>query len=111
MAPPRNTWVQITDFSDSATAPALSPDGHVIAFIHGPDTFITRGEIYVKSLPDGQPVQLTHDNLLKMAPAFSPDGSRIAYTTTDPGLPMEYLGRTGRRAGETSAKYSRSHMG
>jgi Tol biopolymer transport system component len=38
----------------------------------------------VKFLPDGQPVQLTHDNLLKMAPAFSTDGSRIAYTTTDP---------------------------
>ena len=56
----------------------------MIAFIRGPDTFVTRGEIYVKMLPDGEPVQLTHDNLLKMAPAFSPDGSRIAYTTTDP---------------------------
>jgi eukaryotic-like serine/threonine-protein kinase len=83
-APPRNTWVQITDFSDSAVSPALSPDGHMIAFIRGPDTFITSGQSYVKFLPNGQPVQLTHDNRLKMAPAFSPDGSRIAYTTTDP---------------------------
>ncbi|MGC1298649.1 MAG: winged helix-turn-helix domain-containing protein [Alloacidobacterium sp.] len=84
--PLRNTWVQITNYSDSATAPALSPDGRMIAFIRGPDTFVTRGELYVKMLPDGEPVQLTHDNLLKMAPAFSPDGSRIAYTTTDPGF-------------------------
>lgn len=84
VAPPPSTWVQITAFSDSATSPVLSPDGHMLAFIRGPDTFITRGQIYVKFLPDGQPVQLTHDNLLKMAPAFSPDGSRIAYTTTDP---------------------------
>jgi DNA-binding winged helix-turn-helix (wHTH) protein/Tol biopolymer transport system component len=85
VTPSRDTWVQITDFSDSATSPTLSPDGHMVAFIRGPDTFVTHGQIYVKFLPDGQPVQLTHDNMLKMAPAFSPDGSRIAYTTTDPG--------------------------
>ena len=85
VASPRSNWVQITDFSDSATSPVLSPDGHMLAFLRGPDTFVTRGQIYVKFLPDGQPVQLTHDNMLKMAPAFSPDGSRIAYTTTDPG--------------------------
>jgi DNA-binding winged helix-turn-helix (wHTH) protein/Tol biopolymer transport system component len=82
-APSRNAWVQITNFADSATSPALSPDGHMVAFIRGPDTFITAGQIYVKMLPDGQPVQLTHDDLPKMAPVFSPDGSRIAYTTTD----------------------------
>ena len=35
---------------------------------------------YLKMLPDGEPVQLTHDNLDKMSPVFSPDGSRIAYT-------------------------------
>jgi Tol biopolymer transport system component len=81
--PPSNTWVQITNFSDSATSPALSPDGHMIAFIRGSDTFVTHGEINVKMLPDGQPVQLTHDDLPKMAPAFSLDGSRIAYTATD----------------------------
>jgi Tol biopolymer transport system component len=34
-------------------------------------------------LPGGEPVQLTHDDLPKMAPVFSPDGSRIAYTATD----------------------------
>jgi WD40-like Beta Propeller Repeat len=31
-------------------------------------------------LPDGPPVQLTHDGGPKMYPTFSPDGSRIAYT-------------------------------
>ena len=48
----RNTWVQITNFSDSATSPALSSDGHMIAFIRGPDTFVTHGQIYVKFLPE-----------------------------------------------------------
>ena len=54
-----------------------------MAFIRGPETFVTPGQIYVKRLPDGQPIQLTHDDSPKMAPAFSPDGSRIAYTATD----------------------------
>jgi DNA-binding winged helix-turn-helix (wHTH) protein len=80
---PRKLWVQITDFADSATSPAWSPDGRMMAFIRGPETFVTPGQIYVKMLPDGQPIQLTHDDSAKMAPAFSPDGSRIAYTATD----------------------------
>jgi len=81
--PSRKSWVQITDFSNSATSPALSPDGRMIAFIRGPETFLNRGQIYVKMLPDGQPVQLTHDASSKMAPVFSPDGSRVGYTATD----------------------------
>jgi DNA-binding winged helix-turn-helix (wHTH) protein/Tol biopolymer transport system component len=83
VSPSRDSWAKVTDFSDSATSPALSPDGRMIAFIRGPGTFITKGQIYVKMLPEGQPVQLTHDDRLKMAPAFSPDGSRIAYTATE----------------------------
>jgi hypothetical protein len=82
--PSRSAWVPVTDFADAATQPALSPDGHMVAFIRGPETFVTPGQIYVKILPNGQPVQLTHDDLPKMAPAFSPDGSRIAYTVVDP---------------------------
>ena len=81
--PAGSAWVQLTNFADSATSPALSSDGRMIAFIRGPETFVTPGQIYVKLLPDGQPVSLTHDDLPKMAPVFSPDGSRIAYTTTD----------------------------
>ena len=81
--PDRSQWVQLTKFPDSVAQPALSPDGHMLTFIRGYGTFVSPGQIYVKILPDGQPVQLTHDNVLKMSPAFSPDGSRIAYTTLD----------------------------
>ena len=49
----REAWIKITNFPDSATQPALSPDGHMIAFIRGSETFVTRGEVYVKILPDG----------------------------------------------------------
>ena len=82
--PDRAQWVQLTKLPDSASQPALSPDGRMLAFIRGYDTFFGPGKVYVKILPDGEPVQLTHDNLLKMSPTFSPDGSRIAYTTVDP---------------------------
>ncbi|MGH9862910.1 MAG: protein kinase domain-containing protein, partial [Candidatus Acidiferrales bacterium] len=78
--PPRIEYVQLTDFTDSVTSPALSPDGRMLAFIRGPDTFFGPGQVYVKLLPDGEPVQLTRDDRLKMSPVFSPDGSRIAYT-------------------------------
>ena len=76
-------WVQLTKFSDSVSQPALSPDGRMLAFIRGDSTFFGRGQIYVKILPDGEPVELTHDQIAKMSPAFSPDGARIAYTTVD----------------------------
>jgi len=73
-------WTQITDFSDSVVSPALSPDGHILAFIRGNDPFFGEGQIYAKLLPDGEAVQLTHDAIPKMSPRFSPDGSRIYYT-------------------------------
>jgi eukaryotic-like serine/threonine-protein kinase len=79
-APSRSEWVQITNFSDSVSQPALSPDGRMLTFIRGPSTFKGPGQIFIKMLPSGEPVQLTHDDLHKMSPVFSPDGSRIAYT-------------------------------
>ena len=73
-------YTPLTNFADSATSPALSPDGRMLTFIRGPETFSGPGEIYVKLLPDGEPVQLTHDGLIKMGPVFVPGGARIAYT-------------------------------
>src|SRR6185437_6587145 len=83
-APASSQWQQLTFFADSAVYPALSPDGRMLAFIRGDDPFLSTGDIYVKLLPDGEPVQLTHDGRMKLSPAFSPDGSRIAYGTVDP---------------------------
>jgi DNA-binding winged helix-turn-helix (wHTH) protein/Tol biopolymer transport system component len=79
-------WAQLTKFPDSVSQPALSPDGRMLAFVRGDSTFFGPGQVYIKILPDGDPVQLTHDSLNKMSPTFSPDGTRIAYTTVDQGF-------------------------
>ena len=74
-------YFQLTHFADSATSPALSGDGRMLTFKRGPSTFGGPGQIYVKALPDGEPIPLTSDRLEKMDPVFSPDNSTIAYTT------------------------------
>ncbi|HEV2425914.1 MAG TPA: protein kinase [Terriglobia bacterium] len=78
------SWEQLTFFTDAAVYPALSPDGRLLAFIRGNGTFLGPGDVYVKMLPSGEPVQLTHDESVKLGPEFSPDGSQIAYGTEDP---------------------------
>jgi DNA-binding winged helix-turn-helix (wHTH) protein/Tol biopolymer transport system component len=73
-------YTQITNFTDSAVAPSLSPDGRMVTFKRSESAFASIGQIYVKLLPNGEPVRLTNDSDFKYAPVFAPDGSRVAYT-------------------------------
>jgi serine/threonine protein kinase len=77
-------WKQLTFFPDSVVYPALSPDGRMLAFIHGDNPFFGAGQVWLKMLPDGQPVQLTHDTVPILSPSFSADGSRVLYGTAIP---------------------------
>ena len=77
-------YEQITNFTDSAVAPSLSPDGRMVTFKRGEDAFFSTGQIYVKLLPNGESVRLTSDSDYKYAPVFTPDGSRVAYTSVNP---------------------------
>ena len=73
-------YVPLTDVADSATAPALSPDGRLLAFIRNGQAFLSRGQIWLKRLPDGEPIQLTHESGPIFAPTFTSDGTRVAYS-------------------------------
>jgi eukaryotic-like serine/threonine-protein kinase len=82
----RLEYTPLTNFTDSAVSPTLSPDGRMLAFIRGASTFQGPGDVYVKLLPDGEPVRLTQDGAKKVGPVnFSPDGSRVAYTLLQNG--------------------------
>ena len=81
-APPAtiSDFVQLTSFSDSASAPALSPDGTMVAFVRDHQHFLSRSQIYVKRLPNGEAKQLTNDQRPKYGPVFTPDGNSVVYT-------------------------------
>jgi len=55
----------------------------LVAFLRDDQSFLGTGQIYVKRLPDGEPVQLTSDSRPKYGPIFSPDGTHLAFTMTE----------------------------
>jgi eukaryotic-like serine/threonine-protein kinase len=81
---------QLTNFTDVALWPALSPDGKILAFArrapNGGAELSNTAQVWVKILPNGEPVQLTKDAFNKGPLAFSPDGTQIAYTVIDTGF-------------------------
>jgi DNA-binding winged helix-turn-helix (wHTH) protein/Tol biopolymer transport system component len=76
----------LTDVVDSATAPVLSPDGRMLAFIRNGSWMLGSGQIWVRALPNGEYARLTNASGPLFAPAFTSDGTRIAYTAVDPHL-------------------------
>jgi DNA-binding winged helix-turn-helix (wHTH) protein/Tol biopolymer transport system component len=82
----------LTDVTDSATAPAISADGHLLAFIRNGSPFMGSGQIWLKLLPDGEPIPLTHVTGAIFAPAFTPDNAHVVFTrvpNTKPDIPWD----------------------
>lgn len=95
-APP--TPRQLTTWPGLELDPALSPDGHTVAFAANRSG---RFEIYLQQLaPGGREIQLTSDGEQSFQPAWSPDGAYLAYASHGRGgiwvLPA--LGGTPRQA-------------
>ena len=76
----------LTDVTDSATAPALSADGRLLAFVRNSGWLLDSGQIWLKVLPNGEPVQLTSALGNVFAPVFTPDGAGVSYSVSDPKL-------------------------
>lgn len=68
---------------DGDWSPAISPDGKELAFVRGPSR--SSLDIYVMSLPDGRPRQLTHDGRLIVGLTWTADGSSIVFSSNRGG--------------------------
>jgi len=71
---PALRWEQLTNFNDAAEIPALSRDGKLVAFLRGPGSFgssANTGQIWFKSMPDGEPFQLTKTAFRKQTINFA----------------------------------------
>jgi eukaryotic-like serine/threonine-protein kinase len=66
----------VTNFAGVQAQPALSPDGHSVAFVSDRDG---NYNIYVGLTGGGSLVQVTNGANLEARPAWSPDGSTLAY--------------------------------
>ena len=80
---PALRWERLTNFDDSAEIPALSRDGKMVAFLRGPGSFgnsASTGQIWFKSLPNGEPFPLTKSVPRKQTINFSEDGGRVYFT-------------------------------
>jgi serine/threonine protein kinase len=77
----------ISTFPGSHTAPSFSPDGRRIAFLSE-----AKGvqQLWVKSLAEGEPIQITFDEDPASRPRWSPLGDEIAYVRRSSGKPSVY---------------------
>ena len=67
---------------DRDVAPAISPDGRLVAFLRSSDGVAP--QIHLVALGGGEAVALTDQPLGAGAPVWSPDGARLAWTARVP---------------------------
>src|SRR5204863_3036786 len=95
----------LTLYPGWASAPAISPDGKMIAFTWEGERQ-DNIDIYVKVIGSGEPLRLTQDPAPDRRPVWSPDGRTIAFSrskdsggaslTTEAILTIPVLGGTER---------------
>jgi Tol biopolymer transport system component len=95
------TITQLTNYGESESSGAISPDGRQFAFVSekggSPD-------IWVRQVSGGEPLQITRDDAIETDLAYAPDGESLYYTTWGPQRPTIWripaLGGTPRKVVE-----------
>ncbi len=70
------SFQRITDFVGIEEAPAISPDGKIVAFIARAGGL---RQIWIRQLAGGQAIQITHDQADHEEPRWTPDSSSLIY--------------------------------
>ena len=78
------TLTRVTNDPGLSSAPALSPDGRMVAYSSDRGLEGER-DLYIRQVRGGQPVRLTSDGAVNTTPDFSPDGSRIVFRSNRGG--------------------------
>ena len=94
--PSRLPLTRLTDEARDHITPALSPDGHTLAYaVHTPNGW----DLRLLSLTTGETTPLTNDPAYDAAPTWSPDGQWLAYEHyDDPDLNIYIRDREGQQA-------------
>ena len=71
-----DTAEMVTPFNGSHSTPAISPDGKAMAFVSDRSGI---SQIWIKSLPDGLPKQITQGEFPAMSPSWSPLDNMILF--------------------------------
>ena len=74
------TATQLTNYGQSETDPAISPDGRSFVFVsdHGGTT-----DLWLRHVAGGEPVRLTNDASIEDGPVYAPDGDTIYFARLD----------------------------
>ena len=79
------TITQLTNYGESESSGAISPDGRQFAFVSdkggSPD-------IWVRQVSGGEPLQITRDEAIETDLVYAPDGESLYYATLGPERPV-----------------------
>ena len=109
---PTLRWEQLTNFDDAAEIPTLSRDGKLVAFLRGPGSFgnsANTGQLWLKSLPDGEPFQLTNTAFRKQTINFSPGRQPAVLHAGGRSFYLEHLRTAVAGRAGTEAIYGQCH--
>jgi eukaryotic-like serine/threonine-protein kinase len=82
--PSMSTLRLVTAEQGFSTAPALSPDGSMLAFASDRSNEGNL-DIWIQQIGGGEPMRLTSDPFDETDPSFSPDGARVAFRSEKAG--------------------------